>query len=207
MAVPGLRSIAAHLPKTVKRIGQYDRLMRTLVPILTGLMTALTAPAASVPRPSPDFIMQRGSAPPIRLSQFKGKIVALVFAQTTCEHCQSLTRTLKVIQKDYAARNVQVVECVFERDANNNYPTFLRAFEPNFDTGFTTGPIVKKYLEWDVQRDGVLMVPYMLFIDANGIIRGDFSGKDGFFDDANKRIRAELNKMTKTAAKPAAKKQ
>jgi hypothetical protein len=49
------------------------------------------------------------------------------------------------------------------------------------------------------------MVPYMIFIDARGIIQGDFSGQDGFFGDADKRIRAELNKMTKPGAKHARK--
>ena len=65
---------------------------------------------------------------------------------------------------------------------------------------------MKKYLQWNDKTDGMLMVPYMIFIDARGIIRGDFNGKDGFFGEADKRIRAELDKMTKTAAKPAAKK-
>jgi hypothetical protein len=46
----------------------------------------------------------------------------------------------------------------------------------------------------------------MIFIDAGGIIRGDFSGKDGFFGESDKNIRAQLDKMTKTAPKPAAKK-
>ena len=55
-------------------------------------------------------------------------------------------------------------------------------------------------------RDGILYVPYMLFIDAKGIIRGDFSGKDGFFSESDKRIRAELDKLAKPAAAPAAKK-
>jgi hypothetical protein len=49
------------------------------------------------------------------------------------------------------------------------------------------------------------MVPYLILIDARGIIRGDFNGRDGFFTDADKRIRAELDKMTKPGAKPAAK--
>ena len=179
--------------------------MRTLTLILTGLMTVLTAPAASVPRPSPELTMQRGGAPPIKLSQFRGKIVALVLAQTTCDHCQFLTRTLKVIQKDYAARNVQVVECAFEEDVSTNYPMFLKAFAPNFPTGYTTDDAVKKYLHWNNLRDGPLMVPYLIIIDARGIVRGDFSGKDGFFTDADKRISAELDKMTKPATKPAAK--
>src|ERR1035441_217787 len=92
----------------------WDRLMRTLILILTGLMIVFAAPAASVPRPSPELTMQRDGAPPIKLSQFRGKVVALVFGQTTCDHCKDLTRTVKAIQKDYAARNVQVVECVFD---------------------------------------------------------------------------------------------
>ena len=179
--------------------------MRTLTLILAGLVIAWTAPAASVPRPSPELTMQRGGAPPIKLSKFRGKIVALVFGQTTCDHCQDLTRTLKAIQKDYTARNVQVVECVFDPNASTNYPMFLKALEPNFATGYTDDDAVKKYLQWSDARDGSLMVPYMIFIDARGIIRGDFNGKDGFFTDADRRIRAELDKMTKSAAKPAAK--
>jgi hypothetical protein len=180
--------------------------MRTSTLLLTGLLTAWSASAASVPRPSPELIMQRGGAPPIRLSQFRGKIVALAIGQTTCDHCQFLTRTLKVIQKDYAARNVQVVECAFEEDVAINYPMFLKALEPNFPTGYTTDAVVKKFLQWNDHTDGMLMVPYMIFIDARGIIQGDFNGKDGFFREADQRIRAELDKMTKGAAKPAAKK-
>jgi glutaredoxin len=179
--------------------------MRTLALILTGPLFALTVPAASVPRPSPELTLQRGGAPPIKLSQFRGKIVALVFGQTTCDHCQFLTRTLKVIQKDYAARNVQIVECAFEDDVSTNYPMFLKAFAPNFPTGYTTNDAVLKYLQWNNLREGPLMVPYLILIDARGIIRGDFNGRDGFFTDADKRIRAELDKMTKSAVKPVAK--
>ena len=180
--------------------------MRTVALILTGLLTAVAATAGAVPRPSPELTMQRGGPPPILLSQFRGKIVALAFTHTTCEHCQYLTRTLKEIQKDYATRGVQVVECAFEGDVQINYPMFLKAFEPNFATGYTTEAEVKKFVQWNDKRDGILYVPYMLFIDAKGIIRGDFSGKDGFFSESDKRIRAELDKLAKPAAAPAAKK-
>ena len=81
--------------------------MRIVTLILTGLMAASTAPASGkVPRPSPELIMQRGGAAPITLRQFKGKIVALAFTYTTCDHCQALTVALKKIQADYAAQNV-----------------------------------------------------------------------------------------------------
>jgi Redoxin len=180
--------------------------MRTVALIWTALLPALTAPAASTPRPSPELTLQRTGAPPFQLGQFRGKVVALAFTYTTCQHCQQLTHTLKAIQKDYAARNVQVVECAFEDEARTNFPMFLKAFAPNFAAGYTTAVAVKKYLNWNDDTDGILMIPYMIFIDAGGTIRGDFNGKDGFFGDSDKRIRAELDKMTNIAAKPAARK-
>ena len=46
------------------------------------------------------------------------------------------------------------------------------------------------------------MIPYMIFIDARGTIRGDFNGKDGFFSEADKRIRAELDKWRRRRRGP-----
>ena len=70
--------------------------MRTLALILTCLSTAWMAQSAGrVPRPSPELILQRGAGAPLKLSQFRGKIVALALGHTTCDHCQFLTTTLK----------------------------------------------------------------------------------------------------------------
>ena len=160
--------------------------------LLTGLLTALTAPAASVPRPSPELTMQRGGEPPLQLSQFRGKIVALAFSYTTCDHCQVLTRTLKVIQKDYAARNVQVVECALEEGVNVNYPMFLKAFEPNFPTGYTTAAAVKKYLQWNDKTDGILMIPYMIFITIR-------DWEDAFFRESGQAHSRRIRQMTAAA--------
>ena len=132
--------------------------------------------------------------------------MALAFIHTTCSHCQDLTRILKVIQKDYAARNVQVVAVAFEEGVAGNFQMYLKALEPNFPAGITTDAEVKRFTMWNDKTDGILMVPYMLFIDAGGTIRGDFNGKDGFFGEGDKNIRAQLDKMLKPAARPAAKK-
>jgi thiol-disulfide isomerase/thioredoxin len=180
--------------------------MRTSALLLTGLFLASIVPAAETPRPAPELSIQRFQAPPIPLSQFRGKVVALAFIHTTCSHCQELTRILNVIQKDYAARNVQVVAVAFEEGVTNNYPMYLKALQPNFATGITTDAEVKRFIKWDDKRDGILMIPYMLFIDAAGTIRGDFNGRDGFFNESDKHIRAQLDKMLKPAAKPAPKK-
>jgi thiol-disulfide isomerase/thioredoxin len=175
--------------------------MRTLA--LMMICVSLTADAASVPRPSPELILQRGNAAPIQLSRMRGKVVALAFINTTCSHCQDLTRLLKVIQKDYAARNVQVVACAIDDTAAINYPMYLKAFEPNFPAGYTKDTAAKQFLQWNDKTDGMMMVPYMVFIDARGTVRGDFNGKDGFFGESDKNIRAQLDKMLKSST-PAA---
>ena len=113
-----------------------------------------------------------------------------------CVHCQTLTRTLKAIQKDYAPRNVQVVECAFEEGVNLNYPMFLKTLEPNFATGYTTAVAVEKYLDWQDKRDGMLRDPVPDLHRRTGAPSGGLQrSKDGFFSDADKRIRAELDKM------------
>jgi len=171
--------------------------MRILATLLSGLYLACSLPAATVPRPSPEMMIQRYQQAPMQLSQFKGKIVALAFIHTTCSHCQDLTRVLKVIQKDYTARNVTVVACAFEEGVVQNFPGYLKALEPNFPAGIAPETEVKKYLGWNDTRDGILMIPHMVFLDANGVIRGDFDGKDGFYSKMDENIRKQLDKMTK----------
>src|SRR5664279_88139 len=111
--------------------------MRIPALILTSLLLASSIPAAT-PRPAPELTIQRFQTAPLLLSQLRGKVVALAFIHTTCSHCQDLTRTLNVIQKDYAARNVQVVAVAFEEGVTNNYPMYLKALQPAFPTPITS---------------------------------------------------------------------
>ena len=140
----------------------------------------------------------------MKLSQLKGKIVALAFIHTTCSHCQDLTRVLKVIQKDYMAKNVTVVTCGFEEGVAFNILGYIKALEPNFPAGTAPETEVKKYLGWDDKRDGALMVPHMVFLDAKGVIRGDFDGKDGFYSKMDENVRKQLDKLTTAAPAKAA---
>ena len=182
------------------------KLMRTLAILLSGLYLASSLPAATVPRPSPELTIQRFQQAPMLLSQFKGKIVALAFIHTTCSHCQDLTRVLKVIQKDYAARNVVVVACAFEEGVAQNLPMYIKALEPNFPAGLAPEADVKKYLGWNDKRDGILMIPHVVLLDAAGVIRGDFDGKDGFYEKSDANLRAQLDKLIAAPAKKAAEK-
>jgi thiol-disulfide isomerase/thioredoxin len=180
--------------------------MRSLVFLLTALVVAPVTAAGPTPRPSPELVFKNARrGPDLALSQFRGKIVALALTHTTCDHCQFLTHDLNKIQKDYADRNVIIVECAFNEDVVMTLPPFMRDVAPTFPMGYTTDAEIKKFLKWNDKKDGVLYIPYMLFLDAKGVIQYDKNGRDGFFVDGEKNIRAILDKMVKPSA-PAKKK-
>ena len=180
--------------------------MRSLVFLLTTLFAAPVIAAGPTPRPAPELVFKNArKGPDLALSQFRGKIVALALTHTTCDHCQFLTHDLNKIQKDYAAKNVIMVECAFNADVVLTLPPFMHDVAPAFPMGYTTDAEIKKFLKWNDKLDGMLYIPYMLFIDEKGIIQYDRNGRDGFFVDGEKNIRAILDQMVKPAA-PAKKK-
>ena len=173
--------------------------MRNALPIFLIAAFTWTAPAADTARPSPPFAIQRIGAPPLRLSQYRGKVVALTFIYTSCSHCQQLTTELNLIAPDYASRGVQFLECAFNGDALAALPEFLARFKPPFPVGLATNADVTTYLQHSVVDSRPLFVPHMVFLDRGGVIRADYPGGDTFFANANANanIRAQLDKMLK----------
>jgi len=54
---------------------------------------ALAAPAlraASIPRKVPEFAINLADGKQVAISQYRGKVVAVVFILTTCPHCQQV---------------------------------------------------------------------------------------------------------------------
>jgi hypothetical protein len=171
--------------------------VRFALPVFLIAASTCTAPAADTARPSPPLTIQRTGAPPLRLSQYRGKVVALAFIYTSCSHCQRLTTELNLIAPDYAARPVQFLECAFNDDAVAAMPEFLERFTPPFPVGYSTNAAVLAYLQHSPVDPRPLFVPHMVFLDRAGVIRADYPGGDPFFANANANIRAQLDKMLK----------
>src|ERR1035441_217094 len=174
--------------------------MRNALPIFLLATFTWTAPAADTARPSPPFTIERTGTPPLRLSQYRGKVVALAFIYTSCSHCQQLTTELNLIARDYASRDVQFLECAFNGDAVAAMPEFLERFTPAFPVGYSTNTAVMSYLQYSPIDPRTLFVPHMVFLDRTGVIRADYPGGDAFFANANANIRAQLEKMLKAPA-------
>jgi thiol-disulfide isomerase/thioredoxin len=169
---------------------------------------ASIAVAMDVGKPSPPLAIQQLHGPAIDLSQYKGKVVALAFIDTTCPHCQHLTQLLNMISKQYAGKPVQFVECAFNDGAQQALPQFVQQFQPNFPVGFCTRQTVINYLSYPVLQP--LYVPHMVFLDRRGIVRGDYLGESDFMSHPDVRIPAELDELLKggtatTRARPKSK--
>jgi thiol-disulfide isomerase/thioredoxin len=175
--------------------------MRTAIVVSLCAASALSAMAADTPRPSPPLAIERLGAPALDLSQYRGKVVALVFISTTCSHCQDLTRQLVPLSREYAPRGVQVLECAFNDDAQQTLAGFLQQFQPPFPVGWTSHDAVMGYLQRSIIDTRPLYVPHMVFLDRRGIIRADYPGESDFFKDPATNVRAELEKLLKPAAK------
>jgi hypothetical protein len=169
--------------------------MRGLLGAIAGMVLAHSVLAAETARPSPPFEIQRLNGPALRVSQYRGRIVALAFIDTTCPHCQALTGTLRGIAHDYAARGVVVLECAFNDGAKADLPEFQQRFAPAFPVGWNTRAAVMAYLQYNLLDPRPLYVPHVVFIDRGGAIRSDYPGEDLFFRNPDANIRAELDKL------------
>lgn len=158
---------------------------------------ALSSSGADGVRPSPAFSIQRPDAPPIELSQYRGKVVALAFIDTHCPHCQKLTTFLSEMAPKYESRGVQVLECAFNDDASQSVTAFQQQFHPTFPVGYSNRAAVMSYLQIPMMDPHPLYVPHLVFLDRRGIIRGDFAGESEFMKQAEANIPAELEKLLK----------
>src|SRR5450756_3249023 len=183
------------------------RCLSFLSPLLTVLtllaMAIASARAANLPRPSPDFAINLGQGKQVRISQYKGKTCLLAFILTYCSHCQKAIGVLSKMQREYGARGLQVLASATEDMAAAALPGFLRQFDPPFPVGINTTTEFTTYM----QHPSVLqlIMPGLVFIDKDGIIRAQYEGRDTFLEETGveKNIRAKVEEMlTPPAAAP-----
>jgi thiol-disulfide isomerase/thioredoxin len=168
------------------------------------LWLALGALAAqTTPRPSPPLTIKLAGGGAIRLSSYFGKPLALIFVSTTCPHCQELTKELVPMAKEYGSR-VQFLECAVNESAAKDLPGFIQQFQPTYPIGYSDEMAVNAYLQRSVLQN--FWVPRIVLLDAQGVIRGDYSGESEFMKKGAANIRTELDKMLKAAANKGAKK-
>jgi peroxiredoxin len=143
--------------------------MRLAKSLLFFSLTVLPLVAAEVPRKSPEFAAQMPAGGQLLLSQYKGKVVVLEFAYTTCPHCQASARLLTQLYKEYGPRGFQPVAVAFNDMAKMLVPDFVKQNGVTFPVGSSLRDPVLNYLQ--LSPDERLSVPQLVIIDRKGMIR------------------------------------
>jgi peroxiredoxin len=132
-------------------------------------LSVLPLVAAEVPRKSPEFAAKMPAGGQLLLSQYKGKVVVLEFAFTTCPHCQASARLLTQLYKEYGPRGFQPIAVAFNEMANMLVPDFVKNNGVTFPVGSSLREPVLNYLQLSPEER--LSVPQIVIIDRKGVIR------------------------------------
>jgi peroxiredoxin len=140
---------------------------RQLLTTLIAASPALAIPA--VPRPAGNFTFHLPDGSTKSLSQYRGKVVCLMFVYTTCPHCQHASQVMTQLFNEYASRGFQPLAVAFNPDADTLVPDFVRTYGIGFPVGAEPQAVALQYLGISLMERYV--VPQILWIDRNGEIR------------------------------------
>jgi peroxiredoxin len=136
----------------------------------------------STGRPAPDFALRTLDGRPLRLSDFRGKVVLVNFWGSWCVPCKEEMPSLQRIWRDFNARGV-VVLGVDVQDDPADARAFLRTHQITFPNVYDPSPDRMKAYR-------VTGVPTTIFVDRQQRIRGRYAG--AFLGEPG---RAELQRL------------
>jgi len=150
-------------------------------------LAALSVAAADVPRPAPDFTVNMANGKPIKLSDYKGKVLVVEILLTTCSHCQRASQGINKVQRELGAQGMQSIGVAVNEMAQMLVEDYTKQFNLDFPVGWSTREPVVQLLQHPVMM--MMSFPNVLIIDRNGQIRHQFPGDDKFFENEEKNLR------------------
>lgn len=137
--------------------------------LVAGLLAALMAFAAQVPRKAPELAVQMPGNQQWLLSQHRGKVVCIQFLLTTCPHCQHASQLINKLVAEYGSKGFTAVGIAFNDMAQMLVPDYKKNFSPIVPVGWATRDTVTSFLQHDPNLR--LSVPQIVFVDRKGMIR------------------------------------
>jgi peroxiredoxin len=168
----------------------------TLIP--AAILSAGFLKSAEIPRQSPDFPIELTNGKTVKVSDYRGKVLCLGLILTTCPHCQKTTQLLEGMYSELAPKGLAVVEAALNQ--NPDVPNFISQFKVPWPVGTAGVMAALDYIQWP--KDKRPLVPFIVFIDRQGVIRAQYTGADEAFFDANQEqhLRDEIQKLLNEGA-------
>jgi len=146
------------------------------------------APAGTGFRPgqlAPELSLNDLNGRPLRLADYRGKVVLLNFWATWCEPCRH--EIPEFIQVENSRRDLQILGISLD-DSDEPVHTFYREFKMNYPVAIGDAALARQY-------GGILGLPITFLIGCDGRIAGKHIGE---VDISN--ITGEINSLSKGPA-------
>ncbi len=131
-----------------------------------------------MPRPAPEieFAPVTGGSGKMRLSDFRGKVVALEFLLTTCPGCKHSARILEKLRQEYGPRRFQVIGLAVDPGAAQRIPVFAAETGARFPIAVYSDAAARELLQVPMMLR--MSYPQLAFVDRKGMLREHLRGED-----------------------------
>ena len=123
-------------------------------------------------RRAPGFSVMDNALQYRDLGDYRGKLVLLDLIQTSCPHCQDLTKVIVKAKQKYGDK-IAVLSVVLPPDNPNTVATFVKDYGVTTPVLFDCGQVAASYVKADPRKPS-LSFPHLFMIDAQGNIRSHF---------------------------------
>lgn len=183
-------------------------MMNRFVPTCLAFVIAastLGTTSTSVPRVSPEFIINQPSGKTTLLSSYRGKVVMLEFFFVRSAKCLELARMMNKLNQEFGSRGFQPVAVAFPAPQSEANALVVNSvadyFKLNYPVGYAEKDNVDHYL--DRQEKEILRIPQIVIIDRNGMIRAQ-TGMDNPALENESSLRVLIDGLLKEGAKAGA---
>jgi thiol-disulfide isomerase/thioredoxin len=138
----------------------------------------------------------------VQVGDFRGKVVALEFILTTCEHCQRTAQIMQKLQKEFGPQGFQALGAAINEGATAAVPDFIRILKLDFPVGFGSRDEAVEYLQHPIMTS--MIMPQVVLIDRKGQIQVQLPGNHPMMlKDEEGNLRKFIKKLLSGADTPA----
>lgn len=138
------------------------------------LLTVGLVFAEDVNTPAPELDIKMENGQTVKLSQYKGKPVMLMFFSTTCPHCQKSAESVEKTLRTYGPKGLQILAVSSDEKQRKDFPEFRQKYGATYPMGTVGNQEGYRFFGLSVMRP--FYVPTFAFIDRGGVIRAQFIG-------------------------------
>ena len=166
--------------------------------------TALICAGAAVPRPAPELLIKLAGGGETRLSSLKGKVIALEFVLTTCQHCQNSSKHINAVYNELGWQGFTAVAVAVNEMSHMFVAEFKQTLGLKYPVGYQNHEAAVQFLGHDPKL--TVYFPEFVLIDRKGMIRYQFPGTDKHFENEEKSLKEKVLLLLKEGGTDPAKK-